>query len=40
VVGTFGAPYAMPYETGRPIFLCRGLKPELAALWPRLKRYE
>jgi hypothetical protein len=40
VVGTFGAPYAMPYETGRPIFLCRGLRPDLAALWPRLKRYE
>jgi len=40
VVGTFGVPYAMPYETGRPIFLCRGLKPDLAALWPRLKRYE
>jgi hypothetical protein len=38
-VGEFGAPYAMPYETGRPIFICRGLKIGLAELWPRLKRY-
>lgn len=31
--------YAMPYENGRPIFLCRGLKVKLQDIWPRLKRY-
>ena len=39
-IGEFGAPYAMPYETGRPIFICRGLKMGLAQLWPHLKRYQ
>jgi hypothetical protein len=29
VVGTFGVPYAMPYENGRPIFICRGLRRSL-----------
>ena len=38
-VDEFGAPYAMPYETGRPIFICRSLRYGLDQLWPRLKRY-
>ena len=39
VAGSFGAPYAMPYENDRPIFICRGLRIPLASLWPRLQRY-
>jgi len=37
-VGTFGAPFAMPYERDRPIYLCRNLVAPLSALWPDLKR--
>jgi hypothetical protein len=40
VVGTFGAPYAMPYENNRPIVLCRGLKANLSNTWERFKHYE
>lgn len=36
---TFGAPFAMPYENNRPIYLCRGLKMPLGKIWPRLKHY-
>ncbi|HTW82942.1 MAG TPA: glycosyltransferase family 39 protein [Candidatus Sulfotelmatobacter sp.] len=39
VVGTFGAPYAMPYENDRPIILCRGLRADLRDTWYRFKRY-
>jgi 4-amino-4-deoxy-L-arabinose transferase-like glycosyltransferase len=39
VAGTFGAPYAMPYENGRPIFLCHGLRANLTDTWERFKRY-
>lgn len=37
VVGSFGAPYTMPYENG-PIILCRGLHPPLPEMWNRFKR--
>jgi hypothetical protein len=40
VAGTFGAPYAMPYENDRPIILCHGLKRNLSDTWDRFKRYE
>ena len=40
IVGKFGVPYAMPYENGRPIFICRGLRRNLSEVWSRLKRYE
>jgi hypothetical protein len=40
VVGTFGVPYAMPYENGRPIFICRGLRRSLDEIWERLKRFQ
>lgn len=36
-VARFGVRYAMPYETDRPIFLCRGLAASLPAIWPELK---
>lgn len=40
VVAHFGtSPYAMPYETDRPIVLCLGMHPPLAQLWPRFKYY-
>lgn len=39
-VATFGdSPYAMPYETHRPIVLCRRMHPLLAAMWPNFKHY-
>jgi hypothetical protein len=38
VASRFGAPYTMPYENG-PILVCRGLRPNLAAIWDRLKFY-
>jgi hypothetical protein len=37
---TFGVPYAMPYETGRPILICRGLRANLSDTWYRFKRYQ
>lgn len=40
VAGTFGVPNAMPYENGRPIFLCRGLRSDLSAIWFQFKRYQ
>jgi hypothetical protein len=39
VAGTFGAPYAMPYENDRPILLCHGLRANLTNTWDRFKRY-
>ncbi len=39
VIGTFGAPYAMPYENGRPILLCHGLRANLTETWARFRRY-
>ncbi|HWY61924.1 MAG TPA: glycosyltransferase family 39 protein [Rhizomicrobium sp.] len=38
-VGMIESPYAMPYETNQPIYVLRGLKEPMAALWPTLKRY-
>ncbi|HEV3459618.1 MAG TPA: glycosyltransferase family 39 protein [Thermoanaerobaculia bacterium] len=32
-------PYSMPYEHF-DVFVCRGLRQPMAALWPRIKRYE
>jgi len=40
VVATFGtSPFAMPYETHRPIVLCKGMHPSLAQVWPQFKHY-
>jgi len=39
VAATVDAPYAMPYEQGIPIIICRGLRAPLAQLWPRVKVY-
>jgi hypothetical protein len=37
---TFDAPYAIGYESGIPIMLCRGARMPLAAVWPVTKTYE
>ncbi len=39
-LGEIGVPYAMPYERGLTLYLCRDSKQPLAALWPALKHYE
>lgn len=39
-VARFGAPYAMPYENDRPIFICRGLPVPLTRAWPRFERLQ
>jgi Dolichyl-phosphate-mannose-protein mannosyltransferase len=38
--GTFGVPYAMPYERDRPIMVCRGLRVTLPRVWPRFERFD
>jgi hypothetical protein len=38
--GFIDSPYAMPYETDKPIYVLRGLKTPLAAAWPQVKHYE
>jgi Dolichyl-phosphate-mannose-protein mannosyltransferase len=40
VVAKFGAPFVMPYESDRPIFVARDLRVDFSRIWPRLKRYE
>jgi hypothetical protein len=38
--GRFGtSPYVMPREANKPIFICRGMHPPLAQVWPQLKYY-
>ena len=32
--------YAMPYENGLKVFLCRGLRRPMSELWPELKQFE
>jgi len=38
--GFLDDPYAMPYETGQPIYVLSGPKQALSRIWPRLKHYE
>ncbi len=40
VVGRIEAPYAMPYETGQPIYVLRDMKTPLPAFWPMVKHYQ
>jgi 4-amino-4-deoxy-L-arabinose transferase-like glycosyltransferase len=37
--GRFENPWAMPYETGRTLWICRGRHPPLDAIWASLKKY-
>lgn len=39
MVGSFGAPYAMPYENQQPIFICRGLHHDLRDIWDHFRWY-
>lgn len=40
IVGYYGdSPYAMPFDTHRPILLCLGMHPPLPQLWPQFKHY-
>ncbi|MGA3037969.1 MAG: glycosyltransferase family 39 protein [Vulcanimicrobiaceae bacterium] len=39
LVARFNVPYTLDWETGIPIFVCRGLRTPLATLWPSLKEY-
>lgn len=38
-VGRFDHPFAMPYETDKPLYLCEGLKQPLTDVWPQLRRF-
>jgi 4-amino-4-deoxy-L-arabinose transferase-like glycosyltransferase len=40
VAGHIDAPYAMPYETDRPIYVLHGLKIPMKELWSEAKHYE
>lgn len=39
-VATFSNPYAMPYETDLPIFVCRGITKPIGTVWYNAKHYE
>ena len=39
-VGRTNAPYAIPYETDKPIRVLRGLRMPMNKLWPELKHYQ
>ena len=39
LLGTTSSPFAMAFENGKVIALCRGVKPPLRVLWPQLKNY-
>jgi hypothetical protein len=40
VAGHIDTPYAMPNETGKPIYVLRGLKLPIMQLWAQSKRFE
>jgi hypothetical protein len=40
LAGSFGVPYAMPYERDRPIVLCRGMHRDLREAWPELRHID
>jgi hypothetical protein len=40
VAGRINAPYAMPYETGQPIYVLRDMKTPLQTFWPTVKHYQ
>lgn len=39
VAGRIETPHAMPYETGKPIYVLRNMKRPLEVYWPNVKRY-
>ncbi len=40
VAGWITSPYAMRYETDRPIYVLRAMKLPLEDYWPQVKSYE
>lgn len=40
LAGHIDTPYAMPYETNKPIYILRGARTPLPAVWPSLKHFE
>lgn len=38
--GLITHPYAMPYESGLPIWICRNPKLDLRQVWPRVKHFD
>jgi len=39
IAGRIATPYAMPYETDKPIYVLRGTKMSLQDYWPQVKVY-
>ena len=39
IVGQTASKYAMPFESGQPIYVLRGMKTPLGDFWPQVKRY-
>jgi hypothetical protein len=39
IAGRIATPYAMPYETDKPIYVLRGMKRPLQDYWPTVKGY-
>lgn len=39
LAGTTDCRYAMPYENGRLLFLCKGMNTSFQALWPEERFY-
>jgi hypothetical protein len=39
IAGRIDTPYAMPYETDKPIYVLRGMKISLNEYWPKVKHY-
>ena len=39
VAGRIVTPYAMPYETDKPIYVLRGMKVPLQRYWPQTRNY-
>jgi hypothetical protein len=40
VAGRLNAPYAMPYEADKPIYVLRNMKPPLPDYWPEVKNFQ
>ena len=39
IAGRIATPYAMPYETDKPIYVLRGMRMPLQDYWPQVKVY-
>jgi hypothetical protein len=40
IAGRIATPYAMPYETDKPIYVLRDMKAPLGEYWPKVKAYQ